>query len=89
MPHSEASTRQRFIDPALTKAGWKLNNKTQVDIEIPVDGHDAEPWNGITDYVLLRENGEVLAVVEAKKTTHEPRLAQQQTEHYITEIEKR
>jgi type I restriction enzyme R subunit len=88
MSKSEAKTREDLIDPAIEKAGWKLNDKTQVDIEIPVDGHKAEPWNGITDYVLFRENGEVLAVVEAKKTTHQPRLAQQQTEHYITEIEK-
>ncbi len=44
---------------------------------------------GISDYVLYRENGEVLAVVEAKKTSTDPRLAQAQTEFYITELEKR
>lgn len=88
MTYSEAKTRKELIDPAIEQAGWILSDKDQVDIEIPVDGHDAEPYNGVTDYVLFRENGEVLAVVEAKKTTHDPRLAQQQTEHYITEIEK-
>ncbi len=88
MPKPEEIARKQLIDPAIAKAGWNLSDKTQVDIEIPVDDHDAESWNGVTDYVLLRENGEVLAVVEAKKTTHEPRLAQQQTEHYITEIAK-
>lgn len=89
MSYSEANTRKELIDPAIEKADWILDDKTQVDIELPVDGHNAEPWNGVTDYVLFRENGEVLAVVEAKKTTHQPRLAQQQTEHYIIEIEKR
>jgi type I site-specific restriction endonuclease len=59
-----------------------------VEFEIPVDGTDAEPWNGVTDYVLRRENGEVLGVVEAKKSTFEPRLAQQQLEHYLIEIAK-
>ncbi|MEO8392026.1 MAG: hypothetical protein ABI700_03450 [Chloroflexota bacterium] len=88
MTGPEAKTRKELIDPAIAGAGWQLTDKTQVDIEIPVDGHDAAPWNGVTDYVLLRENGEILAVVEAKKTTHEPRLAQQQLAHYISEIAK-
>lgn len=57
-------------------------------IEIPVDGYDAKPWNGVTDYCLYRANGEVIAVVEAKRTTHDPRLAQQQAEHYVCEIAK-
>jgi len=86
---SEEETRKDLIDPALEKAGWYMLDRTKVGTEIPVDGYDSEPWNGITDYCLYRENGDVLAVVEAKRTTHDPRLAQAQTEHYITEIEKR
>jgi type I site-specific restriction endonuclease len=82
----EAATRQNLIDPALTKAGWNLANRAQVRFEIPVDGEDAEPWNGITDYSLYRPNGEIIAVVEAKRMTHDPRLAQQQAEHYVIEI---
>jgi hypothetical protein len=31
-----------------------LRDPAQVGIEIPVDGYDAEPWNGITDYCLYR-----------------------------------
>ena len=88
MARPEAKTRKDLIDPAIARAGWRLSDRTQVDVEIPVDGHDAAPTNGISDYVLLRENGEILAVVEAKKTTHEPRLAQQQLAHYLTEIAK-
>jgi type I restriction enzyme, R subunit len=85
---NEARTRENLIDPALTRAGWNLMNKSQVGLEIPVDGYDAEPWNGVTDYCLYRPNGEVIAVVEAKRMTHDPRLAQQQAEHYVTEITK-
>ncbi len=85
---NEAKTREDLIDPALTRAGWNLMNKSQVGLEIPVDGYDAEPWNGVTDYSLYRPNGEVIAVVEAKRMTHDPRLAQQQAEHYVTEIAK-
>ena len=85
---SEAETRKKMIDPALERAGWNLKNHAQVGLEIPVDGYDKEPWNGVTDYCLFRPNGEVIAVVEAKRTTHDPRLAQQQAEHYVTEISK-
>jgi type I restriction enzyme, R subunit len=85
---SEAQTRKELIDPQLEKAGWYLRDHTKVRIEIPVDGYDAEPWNGVTDYILLRENGEVLAVVEAKKTVVDVRLAEAQLEYYIKEIEK-
>lgn len=44
---------------------------------------------GISDYVLYQPNGEIIAVVEAKKTSIDPRLAQVQTEFYVKEIEKR
>ena len=42
----------------------------------------------MSDYCLYRENGEVLAVVEAKKTSVDVRLAEAQLTHYVTEIEK-
>ena len=70
---SETATRAKLIDPLLTAAGWNLKDRTQVDFEIPVDGYDKEPWNGITDYCLFHPSGEVLAVVEAKKTSRHPR----------------
>ena len=85
---SEEETRKELIDPQLEKAGWYLADHAKVKIEIPVDGYDAEPWNGVTDYALYRENGEVLAVVEAKKTVVDVRLAEAQLTHYVTEIEK-
>ena len=85
---SEKRTRQDLIDPALEKAGWLMRDKSKVGIEIPVDGYDAQPWNGVTDYILLRENGEILAVVEAKKTCVDPRQAEAQLTHYVNEIEK-
>jgi type I restriction enzyme, R subunit len=85
---SEKLTRKEMIDPQLEKAGWYLRDHSKVKTEIPVDGYDAEPWNGISDYTLYRENGEVLAVVEAKKTSVDVRLAEAQLTHYVTEIEK-
>ena len=85
---SEELTRKEMIDPQLEKAGWYLRDHSRVKIEIPVDGYDAEPWNGVSDYTLYRENGEVLAVVEAKRTSVDVRLAEAQLTHYVTEIEK-
>lgn len=86
---NEERTRKELIDPQLEKAGWYLRDHSKVGIEIPVDGYDKEPWNGVTDYCLFRENGEVLAVVEAKKVQVDVRLAEAQLTHYVTEIEKR
>jgi type I restriction enzyme, R subunit len=83
---NEARTRKELIDPLLEAAGWNLRNRQMVGQEIPVDGYNKEPWNGITDYSLYRENGEVLAVVEAKRTIIHPGLAQQQAEHYVDQI---
>ncbi|MEK6753919.1 MAG: DEAD/DEAH box helicase family protein [Chloroflexota bacterium] len=85
---SEERTRKEMIDPQLESAGWYLRDHSKVKTEIPVDGYDAEPWNGVSDYTLYRENGEVLAVVEAKKTAVDVRLAEAQLTHYVTEIEK-
>lgn len=85
---NEAQTRKEMIDPQLEHAGWYLRDHSKVKIEIPVDGYDAEPWNGISDYTLYRENGEVLAVVEAKRTSTDVRLAEAQLTYYVTEIEK-
>jgi len=51
--------------------------------------YDVKLPSGICDYVLYRPNGDALAVVEAKRCSVDPRLAQHQTEFYVTEIEKR
>jgi type I site-specific restriction endonuclease len=47
---NEAKTRKELIDPALESAGWHLRDKSRVGLEIPVNGYDAQPWNGVTDY---------------------------------------
>src|SRR5437588_854125 len=51
--------------------------------------YDAELPRGISDYALYRPDGEIIAIVEAKKTSIDPRLAQAQAEFYVSEIEKR
>lgn len=108
---NESQTRKLYIDKALARAEWHVDNPNQVGLEIPVDGFAPEVWqrlnhklhtlresgvsydaslpSGISDYVLKRPNGEIIAVVEAKRTSVDPRLAQIQTEFYVQEIEKR
>ncbi|MBX2990219.1 MAG: DEAD/DEAH box helicase family protein [Bacteroidetes bacterium] len=83
---SEAQTRYSLIDPQLRTAGWNLADHTQVRIEIPVAGYDASPAQGFTDYCLYASNGDVLAVVEAKRTSRDPRVGKQQVLDYVTAI---
>src|ERR1700722_13336902 len=86
---NEARTRVLHIDPQLRAADWRLNDRTQVRLEVPVDGYDAEPWNGITDYCLYDAHGNVLAVVEVKRCSRNAREADEQLRHYVNEIAKR
>jgi len=66
MSRNEANTRKEIIDQALETAGWNLNDSNQVGMEIPVDGYDAQPWNGVTDYCIYLPNGEVIAGEQVK-----------------------
>ena len=50
--------------------------------------YTADLPSGISDYVLKQANGQIIAVVEAKRTSINPALAQAQTEFYVEEIEK-
>ena len=75
---SESQTRALLINPQLAAAEWRLSDRTQVRFEIPVPGYDPEPWQGITDYCLYLPSGVVLAVVEAKRTSRNPRAGEEQ-----------
>ena len=85
---NEAEIRANRIDPLLTDAGWNIHDATHVGREIPVAGYDALPWNGFTDYCLYDAAGAVLAVVEAKKASRNPRQGEEQLRQYIAEIAK-
>ena len=85
---SESQTRSLLINPQLVNAEWKLSDRTQVRFEIPVPGYDPAPWQGITDYCLYEPSGRVLAVVEAKRTSRNPREGEEQLRQYVAEIER-
>ncbi len=80
---SEEETRYSIIDPRLKKAGWNLSDHTQIGFEIPVQNYDKTKVTGFTDYCIYRTNGEVLAVVEAKRTSRDARVGKQQVLEYI------
>jgi type I restriction enzyme R subunit len=86
---SEAQTRYNLIDPQLKKVGWNLSDRTQVAFEIPVAGYDASVSEGYSDYCLYMPNGEVIAIIEAKRTSRDPRVGKQQLLQYLEGIEKK
>lgn len=84
--YSEAQTRDLVIDELLREAGWLLTDVR--DRELEVTGMPNQHGVGYVDYVLWGANGLPLAVVEAKKTTVEPAVGQQQAKLYADCLEK-
>jgi len=64
----EAKTRALLIDAMLLQAGWNVTKPDQVGIEFEVVYPDNKSGKGYVDYVLWGDNGQPLAVVEAKKS---------------------
>jgi type I restriction enzyme R subunit len=64
----EAKTRALLIDSMLLQAGWDVGNPDQVGQEIEVDFPGNVSGKGRADYVLWGDNGQPLAVIEAKKS---------------------
>lgn len=95
---NEAQTRQQIIDGRLLKAGWDVSNPSQVTSEldiwvgIPDELRDAPltEYSGhqFADYALLGDDGTPIAVVEAKKTSKDARIGQEQARQYAENIQK-
>ncbi|WP_330637688.1 DEAD/DEAH box helicase family protein [Romboutsia hominis] len=84
---SEFETRKRYIDIELKLAGWDL--KKDVLEEVEVSGMPNNSGLGYVDYVLYGDNGKPLAVVEAKRTSKDPKVGQQQAKLYADCLEKK
>ena len=65
---NEAKTRQQLIDAMLIQAGWDISNPDKVGQEYEVVFPNNPSGKGFVDYVLWGDNGQPLAVVEAKKS---------------------
>ena len=83
---SEYETRKKYIDLELKLAGWDF--ETNITEELKLSGMPNAHQEGYADYVLLGKNGLPLAVVEAKKTSVDPRVGQNQAKLYADCIEK-
>ncbi|PEN47597.1 DEAD/DEAH box helicase [Bacillus toyonensis] len=83
---SEFETRKRYIDLDLKLAGWEIGKN--VDLEYPVKGMPNAKGEGFVDYVLRGTNGKILAVVEAKRTSRDPKEGRNQAKLYADCVEQ-
>ncbi|WP_179993646.1 DEAD/DEAH box helicase family protein [Acinetobacter sp. YH1901136] len=84
--YKEDETRKLKIDLMLEEAGWEIG--TSVREEVAVTGMPNPSGKGEVDYVLYDANGLPLAVVEAKRTSTDPDIGQQQAKLYADCLEQ-
>jgi type I restriction enzyme R subunit len=88
----EATTRTRLIDSQLASVGWDVaageKSTTAVGKEIEVTHQPTASGSGYADYVLWDDNGNPLAVIEAKKTAVDPERGRHQAKLYADGLEK-
>lgn len=84
---SEYKTRKVYIDTMIQDAGWTEGKNWINEYEIPGMPNKSEV--GFADYVLLADNGQILAVIEAKRTCVDVSKGRQQAKLYADLIAKR
>lgn len=86
----ESVTRKLFIDVLLKEAGWnKLTEGRELEYEVKGMPVSTNPSGiGYVDYVLWGDDGNPLAVVEAKKTMANARKGKQQAVLYANCLEQ-
>lgn len=89
---NEATTRARIIDSLLATANWNVGlgnaSTPEVGKEVEVKHQPTTSGLGYADYVLWDDNGNPLAVIEAKKTAVDPERGRQQAKLYADGLEK-
>ena len=101
LTETEAETRKNKIDKRLDQAGWNPNDTSLVKQEIDTKNSDfktrdyktrqetlgSKEEKAYADYILLNSTGNPLAVIEAKRTSKDSRVAgQTQAEGYAKDI---
>lgn len=84
--YKEDETRKLKIDLLLEEAGWEIGVTARE--EVPVTGMPSPSGKGAVDYVLYDANGLPLALVEAKRTSVDPEVGQQQAKLYADCLEQ-
>ncbi len=89
---NEAATRKWLIDTELADQGWDVGadgtNTESVTQEEKVLHQPTHSGEGYADYVLWDDNGQPLAVVEAKKSSVDAEKGRHQARHYADGLEK-
>lgn len=83
---SELKTRKIYIDVELKLSGWDF--KKDIGEEVELFGMPNNAEKGYADYVLYGDNGKPVAVIEAKRTSKDPKVGQQQAKLYADYLEK-
>ncbi len=81
----EYQTRKLYIDVELGIKGWTIGGDCLE--EVKVQGMPNPTGEGFVDYVLYDDNGKPLAVVEAKKTSVDPKVGKEQARLYAQCLE--
>jgi type I restriction enzyme, R subunit len=97
-PYSEADARQQIIDRRLRLAGWDVDDSSQVIQELDIYVGEGERGavgerpqvrgdHRFADYGLLLR-GKPAAVVEAKRTSRDAELGQEQAKQYAEQLQR-
>lgn len=84
---SEFKTRKQYIDLDLEIAGWEFNRNIVEELEVA--GMPNNAGIGYVDYVLMGANGKPVGLVEAKRTSKDSRVGQQQAKIYADCLEQK
>lgn len=83
---SEFTTRKKYIDVDLKLLGWTFGDDVQEEVELY--GMPNPEGKGYADYVLYGKDGLPLALIEAKRTSIDPKNGTQQAKLYADCLEK-
>jgi len=83
---SEFFTRKKYIDVDLKLLGWTFGDDVQEEVEL--FGMPNSKGKGYADYVLYGRDGLPLAVIEAKRTSKDPKIGTQQAKLYADCLER-
>ncbi|TBL68364.1 DEAD/DEAH box helicase family protein [Paenibacillus thalictri] len=83
---SEFNTRKRYIDVDLKLLGWTFGDDVREEVELyGMPNHEEK---GYADYVLYGKDGLPLAIIEAKRTSKDPKIGTHQAKLYADCLEK-
>jgi type I restriction enzyme, R subunit len=87
---NEDVTRKLYIDTLMREAGWDPygTNVPEYPVKNCMPQASGSNGDGKVDYVLWGDDGKPVAVVEAKRTSRDPRVGMHQAKCYADCIEK-